>query len=388
MQHLSRRDFMQLSGMGILPSVVQPTGSQQISNAPNAKGPVIKFFGDGEMFDPGDYLAALEKAHAASAIIKDRYGVGGVVEALEKRFVEITGHEQAIFMPTGTMANQLAIATLSGTKSKVFVQDESHVYRDEADAAQTVFGKRMIGLAKGQPNFTAAQLQEAIESLDHEEVFPTGIGAVSVETPVRRMDGRMVPFDELQKISSYCRSKSIPLHIDGARIYMAAAWSGKTVKDYASLADTFYVSLYKYLGAAGGAILCGDKKTISQMPHLVKIHGGSMYGNWMNAAMALYRLDGVEDRLNQVVKQSGDLFNRLNKVDGIQVTPFEHGTNISRLTLDKKINGTSMHQRMREDFNIVFPKPNAMNQSLITANETMLYQDNEYLVNAFRKSIS
>jgi threonine aldolase len=100
------------------------------------------------MFEPGDYLAALQKAHTATSIIKDRYGVGGVVEALEKKFSEITGKEQAIYMPSGTMANQLAIAVLSGSNSKVFLQDESHVYRDEADAAQTVFNKRLIGFQK------------------------------------------------------------------------------------------------------------------------------------------------------------------------------------------------------------------------------------------------
>ena len=139
---------------------------------------------------------------------------GGVVQALEKKFCEITGKEQAVFMPSGTMANQLAIATLSGTNSKVFVQDESHVYRDEADAAQTIFNKRLMGLSKGEPYFTAAQLQAAVESLQKDEVFPTGIGAVSIENPVRRMNGRMVPFDELQKISAYCRAQKIPLHME------------------------------------------------------------------------------------------------------------------------------------------------------------------------------
>jgi threonine aldolase len=309
------------------------------------------------------------------------------VEALEKKFVEITGKEQAVFMPSGTMANQLAIATLSGSKSKVFVQDESHVFRDEADAAQTVFNKRLIGLAKGEPYFTAAQLQNAVESLPRDEVFATGIGAVSIENPVRRMNGRMVPFEELKTISAYCREQKIPVHIDGARIYMAAAWSGKSIKDYASLADTFYISLYKYLGASAGAILCGDKNLIGQMPHLIKIHGGSMYGNWTNAAMALFRLEGLEARMKDVVSRSADLFAKLNKLDGIKINALEGGTNIFQMTLDPKINGAKMHERMRTEFNIQFQKPNEKNQSLLTVNETMLYQDNEYLVNAFRETM-
>lgn len=291
-------------------------------------------------------------------------------------------------MPSGTMANQLAIAVLSGSNSKVLLQDESHVYRDEADAAQTVFNKRLIGLSKGEPYFTAATLQNTIESIPNDEVFTTGIGAVSIENPVRRMNGRMVPFEELQKISAYCRAQKIPLHMDGARIYIAAAWSGKSIKDFASLTDTFYISLYKYLGASAGAILCGDKKIISQMPHLVKIHGGSMYGNWTNAAMALFRLEGLESRLKDVVSRSKDLFERLNKIDGIKINSLEGGTNIFQLTLNSKIDGNKMHERMRNEFNIVFQKPNVKNQSMLTVNETMLYTDNDYLSNAFRTCIS
>ena len=112
------------------------------------------------MFEPSEYLVELQKANADAAIVKDRYGVGGAVEQLEKKFVEITGKEKAIFMPSGTMANQLAIAVLSGENAKVVVQDTSHVYRDEADAAQTVFGKRLVPLAEGEGIFYSRAVKE------------------------------------------------------------------------------------------------------------------------------------------------------------------------------------------------------------------------------------
>lgn len=128
----------------------------------------VKLFGDGEMFEPDEYLEELKQANAHSKIIKDRYGVGGVVEALEKTFATVTGKEKAVFLPSGTMANQLAIAVLSGDKPKVYVQDESHVYRDEADAAQEVFHKRLMPLAKGKAWFTATELEESIHRLKEE----------------------------------------------------------------------------------------------------------------------------------------------------------------------------------------------------------------------------
>ena len=134
------------------------------------------------------------------------------------------------------------------------------------------------------------------------------------------MDERMVPIDEIKKISEYCRSNNIKLHLDGARIYMASAWSGVSVKEYAGYFDTVYISLYKYLGASGGAILCGDKVVIDKMPHLVKIHGGNMFGNWLNAAMALHRLEGVEERLNDAIKRSKEIFSSLNQIPGFKIS--------------------------------------------------------------------
>lgn len=389
MSPFSRRNFIKTSGLGILPAFVPFTSTLANTsvNHQDPATPTIKFFGDGEMFEPGDYIMELQKIQAVRAIERDRYGTGGVVEALEKRFAEITGKERAIFMPSGTLANQLAIAVLSGDNTKVFVQDTSHVYRDEADAAQSVFQKRLMPLAKGATYFTAQELKDANESLPGEEVFKTGVGAVSIENPVRRTDGRMVPIEEIQKISTYCRSNNIKLHLDGARIYMASAWSGIPVREYASFFDTVYISLYKYLGASGGAILCGDKPVIDKMPHLIKVHGGTMYGNWTNAAMALHRLQGLETRLKDAVTRGKEIFAELNKLPGIKINALTGGTNIYSLELSGKIDGKKLQENLNKEFNIRMPRPNDKNQAWITVNETLLYKDAGYVINAFKKSI-
>jgi threonine aldolase len=290
-------------------------------------------------------------------------------------------------MPSGTMANQLAISVLSGDNTKVFVQDTSHVYRDEADAAQSVFKKRLIPLAKGETYFTADQLKDAIENLNHEEVFRSGIGAVSVENPVRRTDGRLVPLDEIRRISAYCRSNKIGLHLDGARIFMASAWSGIPVMEYAVHFDTVYISLYKYFGAGGGAVLSGPASVIDKMGHLIKVHGGSIYSNWTHAAMALYRMEGFETRLQNAIKNAGEIFAALNKLPGIQVKALDGGTNIYSLELDKAIDGKKLQQVLGKDFNIRIPRPNDKNRAQLTVNETLLYQDAGYIINAFKKSM-
>ena len=189
MNPFKRRIFLKSAALSLFPVLnpgIQLLAAEPPHAQPDERTPLIKFCGDGETFEPGDYLNELQKANAATKIVRDRYGSGGVIEALEKKFTALTGKEKSIYMPTGTMANQLAIAALSGENTKVFVQDTSHVYRDEADAAQSVFNKRLMPLAKDETYFTAKQLQTAIENLSNEEVF----SPVLVQYPLK------APFEE------------------------------------------------------------------------------------------------------------------------------------------------------------------------------------------------
>jgi threonine aldolase len=387
---VNRRNFLKASGLSLLPAVLP--AAPVLANNVNKKliaanEPVVKLFGDGEFYDGLPYLEQLQAANSKQQIKVDRYGSGGAVEELEKKFEAITGKEKAIYMPSGTMANQLAIAMLSGENTKVFVQDTSHVYRDEADAAQSIFNKRLMPLAKNQTFFTADELKKAIENLDSEEVFKSGLGCVSIENPVRRTDGRMIPIDELKKISEYCRSKNIKLHLDGARIYMASAWSGVSIKEYASYFDTVYISLYKYLGASGGAILCGERSLIEKMPHMIKIHGGNMFGNWLNAAMASYKLEGIEERLQEAIKRSKEIFASLNQIPGIKISPLDGGTNIYSMTFPNGIQGQKFGESLNGYF-IRMPRPNENNEAKISVNETLLYREPKYIIDAIKDSIN
>lgn len=391
MPAFNRRNFLKASGLTLLPGILPALpvfAGKSNKQEPPGNELIVKFYGDGESFDGPAYWEQLQQAHTKQPIRVDRYGSGGAVDDLQKRFEKITGKEKAIYMPSGTMANQLAIAVLSGENSKVFVQDTSHVYRDEADAAQSVFNKRLMPLAKNETYFTADILKQAIENLDNEEVFKSGIGCVSIENPVRRTDERMVPLEEIKKISAYCRSNNIKLHLDGARIYMAAAWSGISVKEYASYFDTIYISLYKYLGASGGAILCGDKEVIDKMPHLIKIHGGNMYGNWLSAAMALHRLEGIEQRLQEAISRSTEIFAALNKIKGIKIKALDGGTNIYYMNLESHIDSQKMADHLATNYFIrIIPRKDETGNLRITVNETLIYRDTNYIINAFKEAI-
>jgi threonine aldolase len=389
MKAINRRNFIKASGLTLLPAALPAisTFGNTTSNPQTtpANAPIVKFFGDGEMYDGAAYLEQLQAINNKQPIKVDRYGAGGAIEELEKKFEAITGKEKAIFMPSGTMANQFAIAALSEENTKVFVQDTSHVYRDEADAAQSVFNKRLMPLAKNQTYFTAEELKKAIENLDSEEVFKSGIGCVSLENPVRRTDGRMIPLEEIKKINEYCRSRNLKLHLDGARLFMASAWSGISIKEYSKYFDTVYISLYKYLGASGGAILCGEKSFIEKMPHMIKIHGGNMFGNWLNAAMASFKLDGIEQNLKEAIKRSKEIFTALAQA-GLKVSPLDGGTNIYSVKFPA-INGQKFAEMLNTYF-IRMPGPDANGDSKLWVNETLLYREPKYIVDAIKDALN
>lgn len=241
-------------------------------------------------------------------------------------------------------------------------------------------------LAVNKTWFTAEELKSAIEGLPDVEVFQSGVGCVSIENPVRRMDERVVPLEEIKKISAYCRANNIRLHLDGARIFMAAAWSAVSVKEYASYFDTIYISLYKYLGANAGAVLCGDKAVIEKMPHLIKIHGGNMFQNWTNAAMALHRLDGFENRLKEAIRRSAILFEGLNKIAGVSAKALDGGSNLHQLKLPKGMDLKVFRETLANSF-IKTPRPDGEGNVLISINETLLYQDPSTIVTAFAGAI-
>jgi threonine aldolase len=388
MANINRRNLLKLTGLTAIAPWVSSAAArvQKITIDP----PVVEtvtFNDDGPSYDPAAYLAKLEQINQANTITRDFYGKGGAVDKLAKQFATATGKEAAIYMPTGTMANQLAIAVLSGDNTKVFVQETSHIFRDEADAAQSVFRKRLIPLAKGEPYFTLEQLKQGLDYYDQEEVFKSGIGTIAIENPVRRSDGRLFPMEEIKKISAFARTKGYTLHLDGARLYLASAYSGISVAEYASYFDTLYISLYKYLGAGGGAILCGDNTVIGRMEHLVKVHGGTVFNSWTNAAMALHHLDGLDKRLQRTVQQADELFAQLNKLPGIEITKLDGGTNISDMKLGSAIDIPQFRKALFTTHQIL-TRGTATRVIKIQVNETLLRRDNAAIVNAFKDALA
>ena len=381
----SRRNFLRNFGASTLPFVIPATAFQvpEVSESQRA----INFVIAGLAFSPEEYLEELNKVQQASPIEKDFYGRGGTTKLLEAEFAKLTGKEKAIYMPSGTMANQIAIKLLSGNRTKVIVPENSHVFRDEADAAQSVHNKRLIPVGKGKPGFDLEDLKNVIEYTNQGEVSKSGLGAVVIENPVRRADGHAVPLETIKAISAYCKAQGYKMHLDGARLHMASAFNKIPVAEYASYFDTVYISLYKYLNASGGAVLCGAAEIIDQVTHQIKIHGGAVFQTWHQSAVALHYLNGIDERLSEVVALSAQLMAALNKVKGVEISRLKNGSNIHHLKLDREIDAKALSSYLNKNHRIRIGRPNKYGVINFVFNESLLYRPINHIIDSFQEGI-
>ena len=301
----------------------------------------VSAVGDGLSLTPPEYAKVLA---GLGDIAVDSYSLGGVVEALETRMAAILGKEAAIWMPTGTLANQIAVRILATSGKRVIVQSESHLYKDCGDCSQTLSGLTLLPLAPGRGSFTFAEVEQAAnDSLTGRVAVP--VAAIQIETPVRRRRGERFDFGEMQKISAWARKNKIGLHLDGARLFLESGYTKKPVRDYTALFDTVYVSMYKYFNAACGAVLAGPKPLIADLYHTRRMFGGGLPHSWPFAAVALHYLDGFEQRFRKAVETSEQVIALLQKDPSFEIQRVPNGTNIFMLRTPN-VNGPTYRGRL------------------------------------------
>jgi threonine aldolase len=337
-----------------LPGVALARQIGASESARSSRNERVVFVGDGLSLSPAEHAALLDNLVRESGFGTDTYLAGGVVERLEKRFTEILGKEQAVFFPTGTLANHLALRQLAGDHRRVLVQAESHVYCDEGDSAQLLSGLNLVPLAQGRATVKLEEVSQAVNR-SSEPPYPAPVGAISIESPVRRRNGEVFDFEEMKKISALAREKRIGLHLDGARMFLASAYTRITPAQYAALFDTVYVSLYKYFNAPFGAVLAGPRGIMEPIVTLRHQFGSGLYHAWQPAAVALHYLEGFTERYQAAVQHAEDLLRQLQDKAGVRVERVPSGSNIIGIHLPE--NRTDTFQKRLADAGIVVRKP-------------------------------
>jgi threonine aldolase len=318
-------------------------------------------------------------------IAPDTYILDGVVRELEDQCARILGKERAVFMPTGTLANHLAVRALAGGPSRVIVQAESHLYQDSGDCVQTLSNITLVPLAPGRGTFTADEVQRLLDQTRTGRVSRR-VSVISLETPVRRKEGATFDSVEMRKVVELARREGIRLHLDGARLFLEAAYAGKTVADYTQPFDTVYVSLYKYFNAASGAILAGPRAILDDMYHERRMFGGGLYHAWPFAAVALHYLTGFSDRFGRAIRISEELISSLRRHDAFSIERIPSGTNLFRL----RVKGTdaAVFQKRLAMAGILLPQPSRDGSFLIAVNETLNRMTSVTLADAFGHAIT
>ena len=381
--NVSRRGFVgtlgATVGAGCLPYV------PVFANTSVEPDKVVHTSGDGIGITPREYAMLLNRLCQSRDVSDDNYLLGGEVEAFERHWATLLGKETAVFMPSGTLANQLALRVLAGTKRRVIVPEVSHIYNDTGDACQTLSGLTLMPLAPGRATFTKADVEAVLTRTAGGRVA-TDVGAIVIESPIRRLSGQMFDWDEAKRIAAVARDQGIAMHLDGARLFIASAYTGISPAEYAAQFDTVYVSLWKYFNCGIGAILAGPKRVLDGMFHVRRMFGGNLATGWNAALVARHFMDGFEDRLKSAVNVSERFYSAMAKHPRIAIERIPNGTNLTRVTF-KGVNAAGVAKRLAER-GIAMSAPSGAVTVTFGVNETWNRMTAADLIRAFEESLS
>ena len=215
------------------------------------------------------------------------------VNELQRRAAELLGHEAALFLPTATMANQIALRTLTRPGTALIAEERTHILIFEAGGPAVHSGLMTLALPGVAGRITSAQLRTAVSPAD----WLQPVGIVVLEQTHRSAGGRVWPLEELAGVVQTARELGLAVHLDGARLLNASVASGIPPADYARLADTVTLCFSKGLGCPMGAILAGSRERIETAWRLKFLFGGALRQAGVVAAAMLYALDHNVERL-------------------------------------------------------------------------------------------
>jgi len=336
MAYLTRREWLKAATALAVAGQVQPAFSQAGIVAPEPPYlPWVNMVADGLHLTPIEQANRIQQIAGRKNFMPDEYSLGGVVTELEVAFAGLLGKETAVFMPTGTLANHLAVRALASEKRgpgvRVLVPGTSHLYNDTGDCLTTLSGLNMIPLGQDSATFTRAEVEAECRRSGGGRVA-TQPGVLVIESPVRRRSGELFDPEELHQVTAFARSNGMGLHLDGARLLIASAYTGIAPAALAAPFDTVYVSLYKGLNAPSGAILAGPHRLLEGMFHARRMFGSGLPEAWPFAASALEDLPGFVERMQAAVATSEHVYGFLER-DGFTLRRVPRGTNIAFLDL-------------------------------------------------------
>lgn len=240
--------------------------------------------------------AGMKEAMFAAPLGDDVFGEDPTVNALETKIAALFGMEAALFCPSGTMTNQIAIRLHTGPQKEVICHQYSHIYLYEGGGIMANSMASVKLLTGDLGRITASQVAEAINP---DDVHAPETTLVSLENTMNKGGGSIYTLDEIKPIHTLCKEKGLKLHLDGARLFNALVETGESPSDWGAHFDTISICLSKGLGCPIGSVLLGTKADIKRAKKVRKVFGGGMRQAGFLAAAGIYALDHQVDRLKE-----------------------------------------------------------------------------------------
>ena len=302
---------------------------------------IIDLISDTVTKPTGKMLEAMMHAKVGDDVFKS----DPTVNKLQEKAAKMFGMEDALFFPSGTMANQTAIKLHTQPGDKLICDKYAHVYNYEGGGAAFNSGVtcKLIDGQRGM--FTAAQLEEAVAG--RADIHVPYSRLVCIENTTNKGGGACWDFSELEKIQKIAKENSLAFHLDGARLFNALVAKNESAEQYGHLFDTISICLSKGLGAPIGSILLGSKEHIAKALRIRKLLGGAMRQVGFLAAAGIYALDNHINRLeedHQKAKEIGAVLESVSYVTKLETIE----TNIVIFYVDEKIGVAKFIQKMKD----------------------------------------
>ena len=269
--------------------------------------------------------AGMRDAMARAEVGDDVFGEDPTVNRLQEVAARLLGKEAALFVPSGTMANQLAVRLHTHPGDEMIVEAGSHVVRYESGAAAGLSGVQTCWIPGIRGILEPEQIKAAIRPSDYHNP-PTTL--ISLENTHNRGGGSIYPLPTILAIRKIAEVHKIAMHLDGARLFNAVVATGIPAAEYARSFETVSFCLSKGLGAPVGSLICSDASRIGKLRRLRKMFGGGMRQAGIIAAAGLYALEHNIDRLKEDHRYAKQLAASLARLPGVRITPEHVETNI------------------------------------------------------------
>lgn len=243
----------------------------------------------------------------------EMYGKGKLIEDFQEKMASVLGKEAAVFFPSGTMAQQIAMRIWCDEKGlkKVAYHPLCHLEVHEEDGLKELHQIETVLLA------------DKTRVIDFEDVagLKEDVACVLLELPQREIGGQLPDYHTLEAIAAYCREKGIILHLDGARLFEILPYYKKTSAEICSLFDSVYISFYKGIGGIAGAVLAGDNEFIAKSKVWKRRHGGDLISLYPYYLSADYYFDKRIGKMQQYYEEAKELAGFYNQCYGVSTKP-------------------------------------------------------------------